>query len=53
MTAGAARSALAHDQCAEVNYFWPQNYNSHGTDSSLLLDDMVIAPERIGCTVRK
>jgi len=37
----------------KINYFWPQNYNSDRTDSSLLLDDMVIATERIGCTVRK
>jgi hypothetical protein len=37
----------------KINYFWPQNYNTDSTDSSMLLDDMVVATERIGCTVRK
>jgi hypothetical protein len=37
----------------KINYFWPMNYNTSGTDSSLLLDDMVVAKERVGCTVRK
>jgi hypothetical protein len=35
----------------KINYFWPQNYNTATTESSLLLDDMVVATERIGCTV--
>lgn len=37
----------------KINYFWPQNYNTNRSDSSMLLDDMVVAKERIGCTVRK
>jgi len=37
----------------KINYFWPQNYNAHSTNSSLLLDDMVVAKERIGCTVKR
>lgn len=37
----------------KINYFWPQNYNTASTNSSLLLDDMVVAKERIGCTVKK
>lgn len=37
----------------KINYFWPQNYNTASTDSSLLLDDMVVATKRIGCTVKK
>ena len=37
----------------KINYFWPQNYNTDSTDSSMLLDDMVIATQRIGCTVRR
>jgi len=37
----------------KINYFWPQNYNAASTESSLLLDDMVVAKERIGCTVPK
>ena len=32
-----------------INYLWPQNYNTARTDSSLLLDDMVVATRRIGC----
>ena len=37
----------------KINYFWPQNYNDASTTSSLLLDDMVVARQRIGCTVPK
>ncbi len=37
----------------KINYFWPMNYNTSATNSSLLLDDVVVAKERIGCTVRK
>jgi hypothetical protein len=37
----------------KINYFWPQNYNDASTYSSLLLDDMVVATKRIGCTVKK
>jgi hypothetical protein len=37
----------------KINYFWPQNYNDASTNSSLLLDDMVVATKRIGCTVKK
>jgi len=37
----------------KINYFWPQNYNTEPTDSSMLLDDMVIATSRIGCTARR
>jgi hypothetical protein len=36
----------------KINYFWPQNYNTAAAASSLLLDDVVIAKERIGCTVK-
>ena len=35
----------------KINYFWPQNYNTSSTSSSLLLADMVVAKQRIGCTV--
>jgi hypothetical protein len=37
----------------KINYFWPQNYNDSSTKSSLLLDDMVVAKQRIGCTVKQ
>lgn len=37
----------------KINYFWPQNYNTASTNSSLLFDDMVVATQRIGCTVKK
>jgi hypothetical protein len=37
----------------KINYFWPQNYNTAGIISSLLLDDMVVATQRIGCTVKR
>ena len=33
----------------KINYFWPQNYNTASTDSSLLLADIVIATRRVGC----
>jgi Putative Ig domain len=36
----------------KINYFWPQNYNDTSTKSSMLLDDMVVAKQRIGCTVK-
>ena len=36
----------------KINYLWPQNYNDASTKSSLLLDDMVVAKQRIGCTVK-
>jgi hypothetical protein len=36
----------------KINYFWPQNYNDASTNSSMLLDDMVVAKQRIGCTVK-
>jgi hypothetical protein len=36
----------------KINYLWPQNYNTASSDSSLLLDDMVVATRRIGCTVK-
>ncbi len=35
----------------KISYFWPQNYNTESTESSLILDDMVVARQRIGCTV--
>jgi hypothetical protein len=35
----------------KVNYFWPQNYNTEDPNSTLMLDDMVVATKRIGCTV--
>jgi hypothetical protein len=37
----------------KINYFWPVNYNTASTNSSLLLDDMVVAKERVGCTVKR
>jgi len=36
-----------------INYIWPQNYNTDAAKSSLILDDMVVATQRIGCTVHK
>jgi len=39
-------------QALKINYFWPQNYNTDRAESSLLLDAMVVAKERIGCTVK-
>jgi len=35
----------------EINYIWPQNYNTASTDSSLLFDDLVVAKRRVGCIV--
>jgi hypothetical protein len=35
----------------KINYFWPQNYNTESPNSTLILDDMVVATQRIGCTV--
>lgn len=35
----------------KINYLWPQNYNTASTDSSLLIDDIVVATRRIGCIV--
>jgi hypothetical protein len=37
----------------KINYFWPQNYNTESANSSLILDDMVVATRRVGCTVPK
>jgi hypothetical protein len=37
----------------KINYFWPANYNTASTNSSLLVDDMVVARQRIGCTVKR
>jgi hypothetical protein len=37
----------------KINYFWPQNYDDSGGSSVLLYADMVVAKERIGCTVKK
>lgn len=37
----------------KINYFWPQNYNNASTSSSLLFDDMVVAKQRIGCTIKR
>jgi hypothetical protein len=37
----------------KINYFWPEHYNTSSTNSSLRLDDMVVAKQRIGCTVPK
>jgi hypothetical protein len=36
----------------KINNFWPQNYNTDSANSTLLLDDMVVAGRRIGCTVK-
>ncbi len=40
-------------QALKINYFWPQNYNTSSTDSSLLLDDIVVATRRVGCIVKR
>jgi len=40
-------------EALKINYFWPQNFNDNRTDSSLLLDDMVVAKAHVGCTVKK
>jgi hypothetical protein len=37
----------------KIDYFWPQNYNDASRSSSLLLGDMVVAKQRIGCTVKQ
>jgi hypothetical protein len=37
----------------KINYFWPQNYNTDSTNSSLLMDDLVVATQRIGCMSRR
>ena len=37
----------------KINAFWPQNFNSAAASSKLLFDDMVVARQRIGCTVPK
>jgi len=37
----------------KINYFWPQNYDATGGASQLRYDDMVVAKQRIGCTVKK
>jgi hypothetical protein len=36
----------------KINYLWLQNYNDAGVNSSLTLDDMVVATQRVGCTVK-
>lgn len=36
----------------KINYLWPQNYNTASTESSLLLDDIVVATRRVGCIVK-
>ena len=36
-----------------INYFWPQNYNTETPNSDLILDDMVVATQRVGCTAPK
>jgi len=40
-------------QALKINYSWIQNYNTNRADSSLLIDDMVVAKERIGCTIKR
>ena len=37
----------------KINYIWPEHYNTASTPSSLRFDDMVVAQQRIGCTVPK
>ena len=37
----------------KINYIWPQNYNTSSANSSLLLADMVVARQRVGCIVKK
>jgi hypothetical protein len=36
-----------------INYFWPQNYNTETPNSDLIIGDMVVANQRVGCTVPK
>ena len=33
----------------QLDYFWPQNYNTQGPDGSVQYDDMVVATSRVGC----
>ena len=37
----------------KINYIWPEHYNTASTPSSLRFGDMVVAQQRIGCTVPK
>jgi hypothetical protein len=37
----------------KINYIWPEHYNTGSTPSSLRFADMVVAQQRIGCTVPK
>jgi hypothetical protein len=32
-----------------ITYIWPQHYNTSGTNSSILFDDLVVAHSRVGC----
>lgn len=36
----------------KINYFWPQNYNTESANSSLIIDDVVVATRRVGCMAR-
>jgi hypothetical protein len=33
----------------QLSHFWPQNYTTQDNESTIWLDDMVIATRRIGC----
>jgi hypothetical protein len=33
----------------KISYIWPQHYNTSGTNSSILFDDLVVARSRVGC----
>src|SRR5215469_6553889 len=37
----------------KINYVWPTHFNTSSTPSSMRFDDMVVAQQRIGCTVPK
>jgi len=37
----------------KINYIWPRNYNIQTPNSEFILDDMVVATQRVGCTVPK
>jgi len=37
------------DEDLRLNAFWPQNYISEGGPGTLVLDQMVVATERVGC----
>jgi len=37
----------------KINFFWPQNFDSSTGASMLRYADMVVAKQRIGCTVKK